>query len=138
MVDYTAGKESQTEMEVLYVTAIPADSIVGEAEKEGAGASGSDSGVGSAGRIVSCVSLTPVSGRTHQLRLHMAHIGHPILGDTLYASPEVISLSSRLELHSHRLQCRHPKKTLDHERELDLVAPLTLSDKFLGPLVKDC
>ena len=55
------------------------------------------------------VELTPRTGRTHQLRVHMAAIGHPILGDTLYAPPEALEKSSeRLLLHSLELVVQHP------------------------------
>ena len=59
-------------------------------------------------RNVTEIELTPVTGRTHQLRLHMSSIGHAILGDTLYASEEVMRASQRLELHATRLQFQHP------------------------------
>ena len=54
------------------------------------------------------VELKPITGRTHQLRLHMMAIGHAILGDTLYASPEIQAQSSRLLLHARVLQFKHP------------------------------
>jgi tRNA pseudouridine32 synthase/23S rRNA pseudouridine746 synthase len=54
------------------------------------------------------VELEPVTGRTHQLRIHLASIGHPILGDSLYAPPAVLAQSSRLLLHAHQLALRHP------------------------------
>ena len=54
------------------------------------------------------VALKPITGRTHQLRLHMMAIGHAILGDALYAPPEVQARSSRLLLHAHILQFMHP------------------------------
>ena len=50
------------------------------------------------------LALQPLTGRTHQLRLHLAAIGHPILGDTLYAPPEVAAASPRLLLHATRLE----------------------------------
>ncbi len=50
------------------------------------------------------VQLTPITGRTHQLRLHLAAIGHPILGDTLYGG----RAASRLHLHAMRLSFDHP------------------------------
>jgi tRNA pseudouridine32 synthase/23S rRNA pseudouridine746 synthase len=49
------------------------------------------------------VALEPLTGRSHQLRVHLAHIGHAILGDTLYASPEVAAASPRLLLHASEL-----------------------------------
>jgi tRNA pseudouridine32 synthase/23S rRNA pseudouridine746 synthase len=54
------------------------------------------------------VELKPITGRTHQLRLHMMAIGHAIFGDTLYASPEIQGQSSRLLLHARVLQFKHP------------------------------
>ena len=54
------------------------------------------------------VELKPMTGRTHQLRLHMMAIGHPILGDALYASPDIQAQSSRLLLHARVLQFKHP------------------------------
>lgn len=52
--------------------------------------------------------LVPVTGRTHQLRVHMLHLGHPILGDNLYAPAEALAASSRLCLHAEELGFRHP------------------------------
>ena len=58
----------------------------------------------------SCNSkLTPITGRSHQLRVHMQYLGHPIIGDTLYATPEQQQLSPRLCLHAERLSFYHPK-----------------------------
>lgn len=53
------------------------------------------------------VRLTPVTGRSHQLRVHMASLGHPILGDTLYASGAAAA-HPRLMLHAETLRLRHP------------------------------
>jgi tRNA pseudouridine32 synthase/23S rRNA pseudouridine746 synthase len=50
------------------------------------------------------VALEPLTGRTHQLRVHLAHIGHPILGDALYASPGIAAATPRLLLHASELQ----------------------------------
>ena len=49
--------------------------------------------------------LTPITGRSHQLRVHMAHIGHPILGDRFYGDP---GSAERLMLHATSLTVRHP------------------------------
>lgn len=49
------------------------------------------------------LALSPITGRTHQLRVHMAHIGHPLLGDTRYASPESAAVSDALGLTHHQL-----------------------------------
>jgi len=54
------------------------------------------------------VALEPVTGRTHQLRVHLCAIGHPILGDPLYASPQAHSRAPRLLLHATRLALPHP------------------------------
>ena len=54
------------------------------------------------------LALQPLTGRTHQLRLHLAAIGHPILGDVLYAPPDVQQSASRLLLHACALSFEHP------------------------------
>ncbi|MEI7463764.1 MAG: RluA family pseudouridine synthase [Burkholderiales bacterium] len=53
------------------------------------------------------LALQPLTGRTHQLRVHLLAIGHPIAGDTLYATHDEPS-APRLMLHATRLQLRHP------------------------------
>ena len=53
-------------------------------------------------------ALEPVTGRSHQLRVHLVAIGHPILGDDLYAPPEVRAMAPRLCLHAERLEFTHP------------------------------
>ena len=54
------------------------------------------------------VKLTPITGRSHQLRLHMLAQGHPILGDKFYAHPSAKSMASRLCLHAKQLSITHP------------------------------
>jgi len=54
----------------------------------------------------SLIKCTLKTGRTHQIRVHTKHIGHPILGDTLYASSS--NLISRQALHAHRIKFIHP------------------------------
>ena len=54
------------------------------------------------------VELFPTTGRTHQLRVHLLELGHPILGDALYAPPEVVAAAPRLLLHAQRLELAHP------------------------------
>jgi tRNA pseudouridine32 synthase / 23S rRNA pseudouridine746 synthase len=54
------------------------------------------------------LELEPVTGRAHQLRVHLLAIGHPILGDALYAPPEVLAGADRLLLHAARLCFAHP------------------------------
>ena len=55
----------------------------------------------------SLVELELATGRTHQIRVHMAHIGHPLTGDFLYGREEP-ELIARPALHSHRLELLHP------------------------------
>ena len=52
--------------------------------------------------------LMPKTGRSHQLRVHMAEIGHPILGDPLYATGDAAAFA-RLMLHADSLKLRHPE-----------------------------
>jgi len=54
------------------------------------------------------ILLKPITGRSHQLRLHLKELGHPILGDDLYAPPEVVAMAPRLCLHARRLAFDHP------------------------------
>ena len=58
------------------------------------------------------------TGRTHQIRLHMASIGHPLLGDTLYGTSS--SLISRQALHSYKIKFIHPIT----KKEIELIAKL--------------
>lgn len=67
------------------------------------------------------LALEPITGRTHQLRLHLAHLGHPILGDALYASEAIAALSPRLLLHAQQLGLSHPRH--GDWREFTLPAP---------------
>jgi tRNA pseudouridine32 synthase / 23S rRNA pseudouridine746 synthase len=53
--------------------------------------------------------LRPMTGRTHQLRIHMASLGHPIIGDLFYAPKEVYRESKRLLLHAEELRIVHPR-----------------------------
>ena len=54
------------------------------------------------------VLLKPLTGRTHQLRVHMAALGHPILGDALYADATIAASAPRLLLHAAALEFAHP------------------------------
>ncbi|MDP8996590.1 MAG: RluA family pseudouridine synthase, partial [Pseudomonadota bacterium] len=67
------------------------------------------------------VSLKPLTGRQHQLRAHMNHIGTPIVGDNKYGGDLdlVAGIESRLHLHARRIQFPHPR-----EGEVDVTAPL--------------
>ena len=70
-------------------------------------------------RNVSCaqtrLALYPLTGRSHQLRVHLQSIGHPIVGDRLYAEPHIQQEHTRLMLHASNLQFTHPvtQKMLD-------------------------
>jgi 23S rRNA pseudouridine955/2504/2580 synthase len=76
-----------------------------------------------AARTLSWVSLKPVTGRTHQLRAHMAHIGHPIVGDPKYFSKQNWELpggmQNRLHLLARRIAVPHPRGGT-----IDVTAPL--------------
>lgn len=65
--------------------------------------------------------LAPRTGRSHQLRVHLAAIGHPILGDDLYAHPDARAAAGRLLLHAERLGFIHP--ATGETMQLESVAP---------------
>lgn len=52
--------------------------------------------------------LRPVTGRSHQLRLHMKYLGLPIIGDRLYAPESVANTCERMLLHAQKLTIKHP------------------------------
>jgi tRNA pseudouridine32 synthase/23S rRNA pseudouridine746 synthase len=79
MVCYEHGKPSQTRFEVV--------------EREGQ---------------TTLVRLLPITGRSHQLRVHMLALGHPIVGDEFYSEGEAFHFSNRLELHAAELSFYHP------------------------------
>lgn len=54
------------------------------------------------------LALHPVTGRSHQLRVHLLTLGHPILGDELYAPPDRVAAAPRLLLHAEQLALPHP------------------------------
>jgi tRNA pseudouridine32 synthase/23S rRNA pseudouridine746 synthase len=54
------------------------------------------------------LALAPLTGRSHQLRVHLASIGHPVLGDPLYGTAASRAAAPRLQLHAERLAFRHP------------------------------
>ena len=63
---------------------------------------------GATGQPQTRVALEPITGRSHQLRVHLQALGHAIVGDTLYAPPEVQAASPRLLLHASTLTLPHP------------------------------
>ncbi|MCC6128023.1 MAG: RluA family pseudouridine synthase [Chlamydiae bacterium] len=71
---------------------------------------------------VSLVSIRPQTGRTHQIRVHLKHLGHPVLGDPVYGSDRVNSAlrPNRLLLHAYRLHFIHPFTG----QKIELCAPL--------------
>jgi len=79
--------------------------------------------VETSGPLLSWLSLKPVTGRTHQLRAHMAHIKHPILGDSKYFSRESWELpggmQNKLHLLARRIVVPHPRGGV-----IDATAPL--------------
>lgn len=78
-VDHTAGRRSLTRYRVL--------------------------DIGAASRI----ELEPVTGRMHQLRVHMEAMGHPILGDDFYGTPASCAKAERLMLHACEIELGHPE-----------------------------
>ena len=74
---------------------------------------------------VTRVALRPETGRTHQLRVHLQALGHPIVGDHLYAPAALAHAAPRLLLHAHQLALRHPVTSA----LLQLQAPLAPSQK---------
>ena len=77
---------------------------------------GADQGGASPASVVEC---RPVTGRLHQIRVHMAMIGHPVLGDGDYADQAVAAASPRLALHAHRIAFAHPSDG----RAIDVATP---------------
>ncbi len=73
----------------------------------------------------SLVQAEPQTGRTHQIRLHLAHVGHPIVGDTRYGGPTQIAGAAVAHhlLHAASLALRHPVT----REELEIEAPLPAS-----------
>lgn len=61
-----------------------------------------------AARGITRLALQPLTGRSHQLRVHLAAIGHPILGDALYTPPGLPPRADRLMLHASALDLVHP------------------------------
>jgi 23S rRNA pseudouridine955/2504/2580 synthase len=74
-----------------------------------------------AGNRAAWVELQPLTGRTHQLRAHMAALGHPIVGDAKYGGSEAFltgGISRKLHLHARRLKIDAPDGTIDVTADL--------------------
>ena len=84
MVDHDNGKKSLTNYSVLSYSTM------------------------SSGDESTLIELRPITGRSHQLRVHMLALGHPILGDRLYAHDKALTISPRLQLHARNLSLTHP------------------------------
>jgi tRNA pseudouridine32 synthase/23S rRNA pseudouridine746 synthase len=68
---------------------------------------------------VTRMKLIPLTGRTHQLRVHMVALGYPIVGDSFYASGDALAAADRLQLHAEMLGFAHP----DDLRRMEFVVP---------------
>ncbi|MFT6030120.1 MAG: tRNA pseudouridine32 synthase/23S rRNA pseudouridine746 synthase [Oleiphilaceae bacterium] len=68
----------------------------------------------------SLIELEPVTGRSHQLRVHMQSIGHPILGDKFYAHEDAFKLSERLDLHAAYIKFTHPTTHEEIDFSIDI------------------
>lgn len=100
-IDLPIGKQPGTGGEKMYVD-----------EKEGQSARTRYRVVERAGNTCAWVELQPYTGRTHQLRVHMAAIGHPIVGDGKYGGKDAFltgTISRKMHLHARRLRIDHPK-----------------------------
>jgi tRNA pseudouridine32 synthase/23S rRNA pseudouridine746 synthase len=84
MVDHESGKPAQTDWRVL------------------------ERGQTPDGDAVTRLALYPLTGRSHQLRVHLLSLGHPILGDRLYAHSQALAAAGRLQLHAGSLTLHHP------------------------------
>jgi tRNA pseudouridine32 synthase/23S rRNA pseudouridine746 synthase len=81
----------------------------------------------------SLLLLRPLTGRSHQLRVHMLHLGHPIRGDRLYAPNAVADAAPRLLLHAWQLGLRHPVS--GDNRRWTAPVPASWPDDFCQPSV---
>jgi 23S rRNA pseudouridine955/2504/2580 synthase len=96
-------------------------------EENGASAKTRYRVVDSAGQRAAWVELEPLTGRTHQLRVHMAAIGHPIVGDGKYGGPDAFltgAVSRKMHLHARRLIISEPKAGEGSGGKLDVTAEL--------------
>jgi 23S rRNA pseudouridine1911/1915/1917 synthase len=87
------------------------------------------------------VDAEPHTGRTHQIRVHFAALGHPVVGDTLYGAPSKITLHGQVQktlernfLHAAAVEFRHPKNGLSLRVEAPLPGEL---EEFLNSIQED-
>ena len=100
IIELPIGKQPGTGGEKMHVD-----------EENGAAAKSRYRIIERAGNRAAWVELTPYTGRTHQLRVHMAAIGHPIVGDGKYGGKDAFltgSISRKMHLHSRRIRIDHP------------------------------
>ena len=94
-----------------------------------------------AGNRAAWVELQPLTGRTHQLRAHMAAIGHPIVGDAKYGGPEAFltgGISRKLHLHARRIKIDAPDGgTIDVSADLPAHFAESLATLGFEPLAGD-
>jgi 23S rRNA pseudouridine955/2504/2580 synthase len=94
-----------------------------------------------AGNRAAWVELQPLTGRTHQLRAHMAAIGHPIVGDAKYGGPDAFltgGISRKLHLHARRLKIDGlDGKPIDYQAELPSHFAETLTMLGFDPMAGD-
>ncbi|WP_375397446.1 RluA family pseudouridine synthase [uncultured Sphingomonas sp.] len=92
-----------------------------------------------AGNRAAWVELTPYTGRTHQLRVHMNAIGHPIVGDGKYGGPAAFltgGISRKMHLHSQRIRVDHPDGgEIDVEAELPAHFAESLAQLGFDPIL---
>ena len=84
--------------------------VLDAADPRGAGATSEYLTIATSPQKAAWLALSPLTGRTHQLRAHLLAIGHPILGDGKYATPASKAFSGplKLQLHARRLVMPHP------------------------------
>ncbi|HUI90698.1 MAG TPA: RluA family pseudouridine synthase [Chitinivibrionales bacterium] len=89
-----------------------------------------------AGESYSLVRAIPVTGRTHQVRIHLAAIGCPVMGDKLYGMKESDYLAWRSDPEGHALLLEFPRQAL-HCRSLKFVHPVTNNEMFLKAAIPE-
>ena len=119
MIELPIGKQPGSGGEKMHVD-----------EKEGSAARTRYRVIDRVGNRAAWVELQPFTGRTHQLRVHMAAIGHPIVGDGKYGGREAFltgTISRKMHLHARRLRIDHPK---GHQIDVRADLPPHMRDSF--------